>query len=239
MTVLQEEQKLYPRMLVFVTKPEDSKKLEEIFSSHHIPLWYQCRGKGTAPSEMLDIFGLSGTTRLITLGILPKFMVKAVFETLSDHLALHKKGGGIAFTIPLTGLQGSLLQVLNEDTREIAERRLKERMEKDMTETREKSEYSAVWVSVETGYSDEVVEAARAAGARGGTILKGLRQSSQRASQHFGIPMQDEQDFVMILVPRTKKAEVMNAICQACGLRTPAHGVILSLPVDEALGLED
>jgi len=30
----------------------------------------------------------------------------------------------------------------------------------------------------------------------------------------------------------------MNAISDACGLRTDAHGIILSLPVDEVIGLE-
>ena len=42
-------------------------------------------------------------------------------------------------------------------------------MEGDEAEMREKSEYSLIWVSVASGYSDEVVDAARNAGARGGT----------------------------------------------------------------------
>ena len=65
-----------PRMVILITREEDKKKLEELFDSLHLPIFYQCRGKGTAPSEMLDIFGLSGTTRLISVGILPKYMVQ-------------------------------------------------------------------------------------------------------------------------------------------------------------------
>ena len=42
---------------------------------------------------------------------------------------------------------------------------------------------------------------------------------------------------VMIVVPDEKKTEVMSAINQACGLKTKAHGVVLSLPVDDAIGL--
>lgn len=55
----------------------------------------------------------------------------------------------------------------------------------------------------------------------------------------MGISTQDEQDFVMIVTPKEKKSEVMSAISNACGLRTPAHGVVLSLPVDEVIGLEE
>ena len=44
-------------------------------------------------------------------------------------------------------------------------------------------------------------------------------------------------DFVMIVVPEEKKTAVMQAITTSCGLNSPAHGVILSVPVDEVMGL--
>ncbi len=76
-------------------------------------------------------------------------------------------------------------------------------------------------------------------GAKGGTVLKGRRRSAQRVSEHLGISTQDGQDFVLIVVPKEKKSAVMAAISHACGLKTPAHGLVMSLPVDEALGLEE
>jgi nitrogen regulatory protein PII len=57
-------------------------------------------------------------------------------------------------------------------------------------------------------------------------------------SRKLGISMQEEEEFVVIVTPREKKAAVMNAISDACGLRTDAHGIIVSLPVDEVIGLE-
>lgn len=36
-----------------------------------------------------------------------------------------------------------------------------------------------------------------------------------------------------------EKSAVMAAISHACGLKTPAHGLVMSLPVDETLGLEE
>ena len=67
-------------MLLAITRPEEEKKLEAIFDAVHVPILYQCRGQGTAPSELLDIFGLGGTTWLITIGLLPKFAVKELLE---------------------------------------------------------------------------------------------------------------------------------------------------------------
>ncbi len=42
----------------------------------------------------------------------------------------------------------------------------------------------------------------------------------------------------MIIVPKVRKTEVMSAISAACGTQTGAHGVVISLPIDDALGLE-
>ena len=228
-----------PRMIVFITRTEEDKKLEEIFDSMHIPICYQCRGQGTAPSELMDIFGLGGTARLITISFLPKFAVKELFEKTEKRFAFHQRGGGIVITIPVTGLQSPLFHMLNEESRTMVEKRIEERIKGDMAEIHEKSGYNVIWVSVAAGYSDQVIDTARAAGAKGGTILRGKRRNSEIISQHFGISMQDEQDFVLIVVPREGKSEVMSAICNTCGLHTPAHGTVFSLPVDDAIGLEE
>jgi nitrogen regulatory protein P-II len=239
MSIPQDQKISVPRMFVSITRVEDEKILEDVLDSMKIPICFQCRGQGTAPSEIMDIFGLGGTTRLLTLGFLPKFAVKELFLKLGHKLSFHQKGGGIVITIPITGLQSPLFHMLNEESRSMVENRIKERIESDMAEIHEKSGYNVIWVSVAAGYSDDVIDTARAAGARGGTILRGRRRNSEQVSQHFGISMQDEQDFIMIVVPRKNKSEVMAAICNACGLNTPAHGTVISLPVDEAMGLEE
>lgn len=233
------EKQSAPRMFVFITRVEDEKKLEEILDAMRIPIYYQCRGQGTAPSDIMDIFGFGGTTRLITIGFLPKFAVKELFEKTGKQFSFHQKGGGIVITIPITGLQSPLFQMLNDESRTIIEKRIDERIKNDMAEIHEKSGYNVIWVSVAAGYSDDVIDTAKEAGAKGGTILRGRRRNSEHVSQHFGISIQDEQDFVMIIVPREKKGAVMSAICDSCGLRTPAHGIVISLPVDDAIGLEE
>lgn len=77
------------------------------------------------------------------------------------------------------------------------------------------------------------LDAAHGAGARGGTVIKGRQRSDERTRQRFGISLQEEQDFVMIVVPREEKTAVMTAINTACGLGAPAHGVVVAMPVEE------
>ena len=63
------------------------------------------------------------------------------------------------------------------------------------------------------------------------------RRIAGNAGPYLGIDGPEEQDFVMIVVPEEKKTAVMQAITASCGLNSPAHGVILSIPVDEVMGL--
>ena len=229
------DQQIVPRMVITITREEDQKKLEEVFDSMDIPMCFQFRGKGTATSEMMDIFGLRGTTRLLTGAFLSKTQVKPLFEMMNKQLSFRHKGGGIAITVPMIGMQSCVLELVNNENQDETEKALKG----EETEMKEKSGYALIWVSVTGGYSDDVVDAARNAGAKGGTVMKGRRRSSERTSHHFGISMQEEQEFVMIVVPREKKNDTMSAIMDACGLNTKAHGVVWSLPVDEVMGLAD
>ena len=234
MTV-QKNPQIAPRMVITITREEDQRKLEEVFDSMDIPMCFQFRGKGTAPSEIMDIFGLRGTTRLLTGAFLTKAQVKPLFETMNKQLSFRHRGGGIAITVPMIGMQSYVLDLLDNESHNKSETFLKG----DETAMKEKSAYALIWVSVAGGYSDDVVDAARKAGARGGTVMKGRRRSSERVRHHFGISMQEEQDFVMIVVPREKKNDTMSAIMDACGLQTKAHGVVWALPIDEVMGLTD
>ena len=239
MSDLQDAKLLSPRLALFVTSADDQHDLLSIFGALNVPVCYQYLGKGTAPSEIMDIFGLSGLTRLVTVGVLPKFMVGELFDKVTKKMSIHHRGGGIALTVPVTGLQTPMIRALCDEVKEAWDERGEERMKENMSGENKEAGYSMIWVSVKSGFSDEVIDAAREAGAKGGTVLKGRRRSSEKASQNFGIPLQDEQDFVMIVIPKDKKARVMEAISAACGLRSEAHGVILALPVEEIMGLEE
>lgn len=215
------------RLIVSITRAEDEKKVAEVFRSLHIPVQMEIRAKGTAPSELLDAIGLGGTTRVITMGIIRRDRTPAVFEAVNQSLSYRRRGGGIALTMPLTGVQGAVLHLLGDETNN----------EKGEASMAEQAQHAMILVSVNAGHSDEVIDAARDAGARGGTVIKG-RRSAGNAAKFLGISVQEEQDYVMIVLRSEKKAAVMKAITAVCGLNTPAHGIALSLPVDSVMGLE-
>lgn len=99
--------------------------------------------------------------------------------------------------------------------------------------------YQMVVCIVNTGYSQVVMEAAREAGARGGTILHGRGTANQEAEKLFQIVVQPEKELVMIIVKDEIKDAVMMAINKKAGLETNGQGIAFSLPVDRTIGINE
>lgn len=229
----QHEQMRRPRIMVSITSAQREKLLKKTFDALQIPIFYQCRALGTAPSEILDILGMRESVRLITISFLPRFRVQTVFNKMENELSVKRRGCGIVFTVPITGIQTPIFSMLNEESKE----KLEKRIEGDEIKMKDTCRYTLIWISVTAGYGDDVVETARAIGAGGSTMLKGKRCGSEYAAEYLGITLQAEQDFILIVIPKEKKKEVMRTIGERYGLNTPAHGLIVSMPIDEIMGL--
>ena len=87
------------------------------------------------------------------------------------------------------------------------------------------------------GYSDTVMDAAKKAGARGGTVLNARGTGSHEVEKFFGITIQPEKEMVLILVDKELRNAVMQAIVKAAGLNSAGQGISFSLPVSDVLGL--
>ena len=90
---------------------------------------------------------------------------------------------------------------------------------------------------VERGYADDVMKAARSAGARGGTILHARGAGDEARDRVYGVTIQSEKEMVLLLVEKEHKAGIMKAICAQAGLNQEARGLVFSLPVEDAVGM--
>ena len=92
---------------------------------------------------------------------------------------------------------------------------------------------------VNSGYSETVMGAARAAGAGGGTVINARGTATKDAEKFFGITVHPEKEIVMILVPRAKRDAVLHALYRKVGLQTKGQGIAFALPVDAVVGVQD
>ena len=101
----------------------------------------------------------------------------------------------------------------------------------------DEKKYEMVFCIVNAGFSETVMDAARAAGAQGGTLLHGRGTANREAEKNFHIVIQPDKEILMILVPREIKDAVLKSIYQAAGLNTAGQGIAFSLAVDKTVGL--
>ena len=101
-----------------------------------------------------------------------------------------------------------------------------------------KEKYEVVVVIVNEGHSDKVMDAAREAGARGGTIAHARGSGTKDIEKKYGIVITPSKEMLYILVNENIRDNVMAAINKAAGLDTMGQGIIFSLPVDNVSGLK-
>lgn len=100
------------------------------------------------------------------------------------------------------------------------------------------SGYKCILAIVNNGFSEEAMEAAKACGARGGTVLHGRGTISKEAEKLFNITIQPEKEVVMILASALQTDAILKGLYNAIGTSTKAQGIVFALPVDETAGLE-
>ena len=102
----------------------------------------------------------------------------------------------------------------------------------DNMSIRTKVPYHLILTIVNTGYFDQVMEAAKAAGATGGTVIHARGLGSEEAVKYLGITIQPEKDVVLILTEQEKRHAIMENITREAGLNTKGKGICFSLPVN-------
>ena len=91
---------------------------------------------------------------------------------------------------------------------------------------------------VNEGFSEVAMNAARDAGARGGTITHARGTGTKEMEKKYGIVITPQKEMIYILVNSKIRDEVMTAMNKAVGTDTNAQGIIFSLPVSDVSGLK-
>lgn len=90
---------------------------------------------------------------------------------------------------------------------------------------------------VNKGFAEEVVEATKLAGARGGTILTGRGTGIHENAKLFGVPIEPEKEIVLTLISKDKTDIILESISRAVDIDKPHRGIAFVLEVDKATGM--
>lgn len=218
------------RLLAVITTPRLAERAGALLRRWETPLQYSFLAHGTASSEMLELLGLGSSDKSVLLAMLPRAVAEEILKKLHVELSLGAINSGIAFTLPISSGSNVLTRIMQG----LAQPGLPEQEVPPMAEY----SFSLVMAIVDQGYSEDVMNAARPAGARGGTVFHSRRVVNEETMRMWGISIQPEKEIVLIVVGNDYKKAIMQAISAACGVQSEAHGLVISMPVDEAIGLK-
>ena len=184
---------------------------------------------GTAQQKTLDYLGLEKTEKLMITSFVSDEARKKLSHDLVSKMHIDVPGNGIAMTVPMESVGGkSALDYL------AGVQDVKKGDEKDMNTT----PYTLIVAIAESGGTDLVMDAARSAGARGGTVVHAKGTANDKIkNSFFGVTVASEKEMVYIVSKRQDRDTIMKAIMEKAGANTEAKAVVFSLPVDSVVGL--
>ena len=102
----------------------------------------------------------------------------------------------------------------------------------------ESSNIKALIMIVNAGFGEEVIEIAREAGIKGATILNARGEGSQHES-FMGITIDTEKEMIFSVIDKDGAENVMAVLKEKAGIKTPAHCICFTLPIEKVTGITD
>ncbi len=99
------------------------------------------------------------------------------------------------------------------------------------------NDHEVIFAIVNSGFAEDVMDIAREQGVRGGTILDARGVVKEEAAAFFGITLHQEKEILMMVVEKSIRDNVLNAIYKEMGMAKKAKGIAFSLPVSDVAGL--
>lgn len=179
-------------------------------------------GKGTMKNFLLELLDLDDVRKEIIFSVSDSSIIQEVATKISKDFAFHKANHGIAFTIAVSNFIGSrnCSYVENKERKGV-----------------EEAMYRAIFVVVDKGQAEFVIEAAEAAGSKGGTIIHGRGSGSHETQKVFNIEIEPEKEIVMILAEDSLTDKIVEKIRKDLDINEPGKGILFVLDVSKTFGL--
>ena len=217
--------------LYFMVTIADRKRLPRIaalYQQRNMLSSFIALGHGTARGDWLTALGLDGSERAVCFNVVTGELWTRVKQDLEQKIRIDVPGVGVAFTIPLSSIGGP---------RELAFLTEGQNYQKGEETAMKGTNRELLVIISNQGYNDLVMDAARAAGANGGTVVHARGTGMERSERFLGISLASEKDITFIVTRTAQKNAIMKAVMEQAGVGTRAGAVVFSLPVTSTAGL--
>ena len=218
-------------LLLTIVKRSDAAEYESFYKNHGISVTYSVNCNGTAHEKTLTLLGLEKNDKTLLLSFVSSELLKPTLKSLTLDMKIDLPDRGIAVAVALSGIGGA--KALDYFT--AGQPINKEGTDAPKEEKLMQTAQELVIAIYEKGYTDLVMDAAREAGAAGGTTIK-AKGTGAGAEKFFGLSLAEEKEIVLIVAANEKKKDIMKAIMHKAGMDSKAHALVFSLPVTDTAG---
>ena len=181
-------------------------------------------GRGTAESRILRLLCLGDTEKDLVLTLAPAGEMPAITNGLRDGSHMAGKVPGVAFVIDVSGILRHILSAPGAAS------------QPSHTATGEsmnaQASHQLICVIVNAGYADDVMNAARTAGATGGTVINARGTGREEDVKFFGITLVPEKELLLILAEQAAAPDILEAIRRTPCLNEPGIGIAFCMAVE-------
>lgn len=211
-------------LTISILSREQLEPMLRLCRSLELPLNLALYGRGTASRSVLDLLGIASRERRVVLSVTTEEKASALIAQMRRQLYLDTPGGGIVLSIPIKSVGGG--RTLSHFTGGAP-----------LPQPPQAAyDYELILAIANAGYTDAVMDAAREAGAAGGTILHGKGTGSAETEKFFGLSLAQEKELILIVARAGEKAAIMQSVLSQAGPGTDAGTIVFSLPVSEVAG---
>lgn len=101
----------------------------------------------------------------------------------------------------------------------------------------EEMPFDLIIAIVDNDTADDIMDVARSAGARGGTVMRVRGAGIKYAEKFYGITIQPEKEIIFTLVKHTSRKAIMEAMQKAIDSTGKITGIVFSLAADNVTGI--
>ena len=180
--------------------------------------------KGTANSTFAGYLGLTDKRKEVILMACSKEIANCVLKNLNEKFQFEKPKHGIAFTTDICTVVGSVGHISTD----------REKLKRG-----DESMYCSITVVVEKGKAEDVIDAATAAGSKGGTIINARGSGIHETSKLFFMDIEPEKEIVIILSEKSVADAILSSIREKIDIEGPGKGIIFVQDVNKVFGMAE
>lgn len=212
--------------LLSIVELDKGKKLVKELKDSNIQLHFQTIGFGTAPTEIMDLFGFGTNNKDIIVSLGAESDVRDMMANFGNVFSKQSKYGGLMIVLDVSAASRVLTEILNFNNGKITEKGA-EHMKNELSN-------NLIFISVNGGYTESVMHIARKAGANGGTVIKGRLADMGSFTEFVNTNVDSEREILCIFAPQKVSKQIMEDVNKEFGINSPANGIIFAVPAEMA-----